>query len=194
MSYKHLLIALSILFVGCSDPLDDFIFSSGARICEHFIILGDSLMVNESMPSVEFNDDDQSYSINCDKTGAFVLGSGTEARQLITIDKLSFSTNAENRVESITGRWRILRPSGIQLLDSLQASPDSTALADSIQYLQQTRQLANDIRQIQYELQQEFDQPTSTEPITWSTENGVITFQSDVQEREVLFFVSAEVQ
>lgn len=195
MSYKKLLLPLFVLCIaGCSDPLEEFIYSSGARICGHTIVLGDSLAVTESMASVEFHEENQSYSINCFKTGAFLIGSGTPARQLITIDKLVLSTNTENRVDSIAGRWRILRPSGIQFLDSLQASPDTTAFADSIQYLRQTRELANDLRQIQYDLQQEFDEPTSDEPLTWATANGMLTFRSDVRKQEVLLFVTAEIE
>ena len=191
---KKYLLPLFILLAGCSDPLDEFILSSGATICNHIIVLGDTLTVDDSMTAIEFHPDTQSYSISCDQTGAFVLGSGTPSRQFISIDKLVFSTNAESRIDSVAGRWRILRPSGAQVLDSLKASPDSSAFADSIQYLQQTHELSNDIRQIQFNIQQTFDEPTSSEPVSWSTVNGVISFNTSVDSLEVLFFVSTEIQ
>lgn len=191
---KKYLLPFLILLTGCSDPLDEFIYSTGARLCGHFIILGDSLSVNESMPGVDFDEENQTYSIHCNETGAFVIGSGTKARQLISVDKLTLSTDEENRVDSLAGRWRILRENGLVLLDSLRASPDSTTLADSIRYLQQTRELANDIRQIEFDLLQEFNRPNENDPLTWKTENSSVTFHTNVREKEVHLYVATKIQ
>ena len=191
---KKCLLPFLILLTGCSDPLDEFIYSTGARLCGHFIVLGDSVSIDEEMPAVKFSEENQTYSIDCNETGAYVIGSGTNARQLLTVDELTFSTNKENRVDSLSGRWRILTESGFKRLDTLKASADSSAYSDSIQYLQQTQKLANDIRQIQFELQEEFDQPDQTQPLSWKSQTAEISFHTKVFEDEVHFYVSTQIE
>ncbi len=183
-----------LLFTGCGDPLDEFIYSSGAQICGEYFILGDTLRVSDASESVSFKEAEQTYSVNCNEVGIYLLGSGTPTRKVIPIDELTFSTNAENQIDSLAGRWRILTSSGRSLLDSLQSSPDSTAYADSIHYYQQTLKMATDVRQVVFDIQSDFEEPHFENPVGWSTENGSIYFFSNGNEHEAIFRVSTNVE
>ncbi|NBC65184.1 MAG: hypothetical protein GVY07_05895, partial [Bacteroidetes bacterium] len=129
---KVFLLPLLILMVtGCSDPLDEFIYSSGVQICGQTYVLGDSLQGTETAESVTYIEAEETFIMNCNEVGLYLLGSGTPTRQVIPVDEIAFSTNHANRIDSISGRWRILTSSGRNLLDSLQSSPDSAMYADS---------------------------------------------------------------
>lgn len=189
-----LLPLLLLLIIGCADPLDEFIYSSGVQICGQTYVLGDSLESTETAESVTYNETEETFTMNCNEVGLYLLGSGTPTRQVIPIDELTFSTNASNRIDSISGRWRILTSSGRTLLDSLQSSPDSVMYADSIHYYRQTLKMGTDIRQLVFDIQSDLDEPHSESPVGWSTENGSISFYSDENERESVFRVSTKVE
>ncbi|NBC66979.1 MAG: hypothetical protein GVY07_15155 [Bacteroidetes bacterium] len=192
---KVLLLPLLMLLVtGCGDPLDEFIYSSGVQICGQTYVLGDSLQDTETAESVTYNEAEKTFTMNCNEVGLYLLGSGTPTRQVIPIDEIAFSTNDANRIDSISGRWRILTSIGKNHLDSLQSSPDSVMYADSIHYYRQTLKMDTDIRQLVFDIHSDFDEPHSESPVGWSTENGSISFYSDENEREAVFRVSTNVE
>lgn len=169
---------LVLIYIGgCSfSEIDRFTSDSFVEICEQEIILGESYRIPDA-EFINYNTDDESWAINCEKGGFFHLGSG-DAMQTILVWNTSFYFDDQKRIKTISSEWEDLS----RIVQSM-----SVAQRDSLKF-------NNDPEKIIYELEREFGTSTSINPITWAGQNSKFSLSLSDSKYEPVHTVSVQIK